>query len=114
MVLDMVRVLGAEHPDTTATRGSHADWVGAAADPKRAVALFQDVVRDMELFPGPASLDTFACRGNLAHWQWEAGDRDDAIRCYQQLVADMAGTLGNEHARVAAVRKKLDRYLLQR
>jgi hypothetical protein len=75
--------------------------------------LFHDVVRDMELFPGPTSLDTFACRGNLAHWQWEAGARDDAIRSYQQLAVDMSRALGNNHVRVAAVRRKLDRYLLK-
>jgi hypothetical protein len=105
LVPDVVRALGADHPDTTATRGSHADWVGAAGDPGRAVALLQDVVKDMELFPGPASLDTFACRGNLAHWQWETGERDDAIRSLQQLVADMSRVLSSGHARVAAVRK---------
>ena len=60
--------MGAEDPDTLATRHNLAAFTGEAGDPARARDLFAALLPDMEQVLGAEHPYTLATRGNLANW----------------------------------------------
>ncbi len=68
------RVSGAEHPHTLATRGSLADWTGAAGDAAGARDQCAALLPILERVSGAEHPDTLIARASLAHWTGAAGD----------------------------------------
>ena len=69
---DQLRVVGAGHPDTLATRASIAGWTGQCGDPAGALRLYKELLPDVERVYSPAHPYALATRGNIAHWAAEA------------------------------------------
>jgi hypothetical protein len=64
-----LRVLGADHPDTLATRNNLASSRGVAGDAAGATAAFEALLADMVRVHGPDHPNTLATRNNLAGWR---------------------------------------------
>jgi hypothetical protein len=66
--------LGAEHPETLATRADLADWCGEVGDAAGARDQCAALVPIRRRVDGPDHPDTLTDRTNLAYWTGEAGD----------------------------------------
>ncbi|MFD7589342.1 tetratricopeptide repeat protein, partial [Kitasatospora sp. NPDC059811] len=88
------RLLGADHPDTLATRGRLAELHARAGDPARAVALCRAVVADRTRLQGHDHPATLADRSTLAHAYRKAGEHRCAVEEFRAVVADRARVLG--------------------
>ena len=78
MVADQLRVLGPDHPDTLASRGSLAGACWEAGHLDEAITLFEQVLADQLRVLGPNHPYTVASRCYLARAYREAGRVDDA------------------------------------
>ena len=104
------RVLGADHPDTLATRGNLARWRGEAGDPGGAVAAFEELLADRLRVLGADHPYTLTTRGNLARWRGEAGDPGGAVAAFEELLADLLRVLGPDHPDTLTTRGNLARW----
>jgi hypothetical protein len=68
------RVLGAQHPDTLATRQELAHWTGLAGDPAAARNQFAALLPELEKVRGPEHPRTASARASLSRWTEEADD----------------------------------------
>jgi hypothetical protein len=73
------RVLGADHPDTLATRFDLAHFTGEAGDAARARDQFVALLPVFERVLGPKHPSTLTTCANLAHWT-EQADRSPGSR----------------------------------
>jgi hypothetical protein len=101
--------LGAEHPDTLATRHHLARWRGEAGDPEGAAAAFEALLVDRQRVHGVDHPDVLATRNNLALWRGEAGDHSGALPELELLLADCVRLLGADHRYTLTVRSNLAR-----
>ena len=62
IVADRIRVLGAEHPDTLASRENLAVAIGEGGDHEGAVQMLRELVADRARLQGPDHPDTLTCR----------------------------------------------------
>ncbi|MEU8004405.1 tetratricopeptide repeat protein [Catellatospora sp. NPDC049111] len=69
MLVDFLRVLGPDDPDTLVTRGNLAYWRGEAGDAAGAVAAYEQLLDDQLRVLGPDHPNTLATRNNLAGWR---------------------------------------------
>lgn len=69
---DRLRVLGPDHPQTLATRGSLALWREEAGDPAGAVTANEQLLDDHLRVLGPDHPHTLTTRHNLAYWRSQA------------------------------------------
>ena len=94
-----VRVLGADHPDTLASRNNLAAAHHAVGDLGRAIPLHEQTLADRLRVLGADHPDTLASRNNLAYAYQAAGDLGRAIPLYEQTLADSVRVLGADHPR---------------
>jgi tetratricopeptide (TPR) repeat protein len=104
---DCVRVLGADHPDTLASRNNLAYAYRAAGDLGRAIPLYEQALADCVRVLGADHPDTLTSRNNLAYAYRAAGDLGRAIPLYEQALADRLRVLGADHPDTLASRNNL-------
>ena len=80
LLADLERILGAEHPDTLASRGNLANAYQAAGRTDDAIAILEPLLADLERILGAEHPDTLASRGNLANAYQAAGRTDGRDR----------------------------------
>ena len=94
---DSERVLGAEHPDTVASRNNLAcAYWSAGAWPRRSRCTSAPSA-DRERVLGADHTDTLHSRNNLAVTYWSAGRLAEAIALHERTLADREGVLGADH-----------------
>lgn len=124
-----VRVLGADHPQTLASRSNLAAAYEVAGDLDRAIPLQEQTLADRLRILGEDHPDTLTSRNNLAervrvlgedHPQTltsrnnlatahrSAGNLDRAAELLQQTLADTVRVIGKEHPLTRTVRANLD------
>ncbi|MGW4367639.1 tetratricopeptide repeat protein, partial [Nocardia takedensis] len=81
---DHERVLGADHPDTLASRNDLAYAYRSAGQHGKAIPLFEQNTADRERVLGNDDPDTLASRNNLAYAYQEAGRFGEAILLYER------------------------------
>ncbi|MBV1854571.1 tetratricopeptide repeat protein [Catellatospora tritici] len=94
---DRLRVLGAYHPDTLASRTSLADAYQSAGRLDKAIDLHEQVLADRARVLGADHPDTLTSRTSLAHAYQSAGRLDEAIDLHEQVLADCLRVLGADH-----------------
>ena len=102
-----VRVLGADHPDTLASRNNLAAAYQDAGDLGRAIPLYEQTLADRLRVLGADHPDTLASRNNLADAYQGAGDLGRAIPLYEQTLADSERVLGADHPQTLTSRNNL-------
>ncbi|MFK3984489.1 tetratricopeptide repeat protein [Micromonospora sp. NPDC050397] len=107
MLGDCLRVLGADHPETLASRRNLAHWQGEAGNPAGAVATLEQLLDDCLRVLDPDHPDILVTRTNLARWHRVAGDRAGAVPVLEQLLADHVRVLGPDHPDTLATRTNL-------
>ena len=86
-----MRVLGADHPDTLASRNNLAAAYESAGDLGRAIPLLEQALADSVRVLGADHPDTLTSRNNLAGAYRAAGDLGRAIPLHEQALADRCG-----------------------
>jgi tetratricopeptide (TPR) repeat protein len=104
---DYVRVLGADNPQTLASRNNLAGAYQAAGDLDRAIPLLKQVLADSERVLGADNPQTLTSRNNLAATYRAAGDLDRAIPLYEQVLADSERVLGADNPQTLTSRNNL-------
>ncbi|WP_307874237.1 FxSxx-COOH system tetratricopeptide repeat protein [Frankia sp. AgW1.1] len=99
--------LGAEHPDTLASRNNLAGAYRAAGRVEQAIGLFEQTLTDCERVLGAEHPDTLTSRNNLAGAYRAAGRVEQAIGLYEQTLTDSERVLGAEHPDTLASRNNL-------
>ncbi|BCY11520.1 tetratricopeptide repeat protein [Actinoplanes sp. L3-i22] len=100
-------LLGADHPDTLATRSNVASWQGHAGDPAGAAAAFEQLLPDQLRVLGPDHPGILTTRTALTNWRGRAGDPAGAAAALQQLLPDQLRMLGPDHPDTLATRANL-------
>ena len=104
---DCERVLGADHPDTLASRNNLAGAYESAGRLQEAISLYERTLADRERVQGADHPDTLASRNNLAGAYRSAGRLDQAIPLYERTLADRERVLGADHPDTLASRNNL-------
>jgi tetratricopeptide (TPR) repeat protein len=107
LVADCERVLGADHPDTLASRSNLAVAYRAAGRTAEAIPLFQRTLADCERVLGADHPSTLMARSNLALANRAAGMTAAATALFQRTLADCQRVLGANHPDTEAVRAEL-------
>jgi tetratricopeptide (TPR) repeat protein len=102
-----VRVLGADHPHTLASRNNLATAYDGAGDLGRAIPLYEQALADGLRVLGADHPQTLASRNNLAYAYQGAGDLGRAIPLYEQALADSVRVLGADHPQTLTTRNNL-------
>ena len=89
--------LGAEHPDTLATRARLASWTGDAGDAAAARDQYAALLPVCERVSGAEHPETLTDRDNLALWTGEAGDAAAARDQLTELLPVRERVSGTEH-----------------
>ncbi|MFC5855022.1 tetratricopeptide repeat protein [Streptomyces chlorus] len=76
LLVDRVRVLGADHPATLRTRSNLAHWRGEAGDEAGAAADFDRLLTDRKRVLGADHPATLTARERLAYWRGRAEGAD--------------------------------------
>jgi len=97
LLADMVRVLGADHPDTLITRNNLARAYYVAGRTAEAITLHEQNLADRERVLGADHPETLNTRGNLANAYRAAGRTAEAITLLEQNLADWERVLGADH-----------------
>jgi tetratricopeptide repeat protein len=88
---DYERVLGAEHPDTLATRASLADWTGRAGDAAGAREQYAALLPILERVLGTEHPDTLITR-HLARWTGMPGTRPGPVTSTPRCCPSSSGS----------------------
>jgi tetratricopeptide (TPR) repeat protein len=107
VLADYERVLGADHPDTLASRNNLAYAYESAGRLSEAIPLYEQALADCERVLGTDHPDTLASRNNLAGAYESAGRLGEAIPLYEQTLADCERVLDPEHPMTKTVRRNL-------
>ena len=94
---DSERVLGADHPDTLASRSNLAYAYWSVGRLEEAIALFERTLTDSERVLGADHPDTLASRNNLAAAYQSAGRLAEAIALFERTLTDRERVLGADH-----------------
>jgi transcriptional regulator with XRE-family HTH domain/tetratricopeptide (TPR) repeat protein len=86
--------LGADHPQTLATRNNLARLVGESGRVRDAVAQLHALLDDRTRVLGPNHPDTFWARHNLAYYTGMSGGAREAVTQFQALFEDRLQVLG--------------------
>jgi tetratricopeptide (TPR) repeat protein len=97
LLADSERVLGADHPDTLASRDNLAAAYQAAGRLDEAISLHGQALASYERVLGPDHPDTLVSRNNLAIAYLAAGRLDEAISLHEQALASYERVLGADH-----------------
>ena len=90
-------ILGAEHPDSLASRHGLAGVYWAVGRLGEAIPLYEQVLADRVRILGADHPDTLTSRNNLAGAYYSAGRLGEAIPLYEQVLADRVRVLGEGH-----------------
>ncbi|MFF5931563.1 tetratricopeptide repeat protein [Streptomyces hydrogenans] len=101
------RLLGADHPDTLATRHNIARWRGEAGDPLGAARATTELLADQVRVLGPDHPDTLSARHDIANWLGEGGDPASATAAYAEVLDDCLRVLGPDHPQTLGARHNL-------
>ncbi|MCB0990946.1 MAG: tetratricopeptide repeat protein, partial [Acidimicrobiales bacterium] len=104
-------VLGSDHPDTLATRGNLASWLGRMGRVEEAVEECRRLLTDRTRVLGGDHPDTLATRHNLAYLLGSIGRVDEAVEELRRLLTDFTRVLGGDHPDTLTTRGNLA-YLL--
>ncbi|MDR0849239.1 MAG: tetratricopeptide repeat protein [Propionibacteriaceae bacterium] len=104
---DLMRVLGADHPDTLTSRHNLAAAYESAGDVGKAIRLFEETLADKLRVLGADHPDTLTSRNNLAGAYRSAGDVGKAIPLHEQTLADRVRVLGADHPDTLTSRNNL-------
>ncbi|MET7284548.1 tetratricopeptide repeat protein [Streptomyces sp. NPDC005573] len=96
-LIDRARILGADHPDTLATRNNLAGAYQDTGDPARAIPLLAQTLDDSVRILGPDHPSTITTRNNLAHIHREAGNLDEAISLFRESLDLCVERFGADH-----------------
>ncbi|WP_062985324.1 tetratricopeptide repeat protein [Nocardia anaemiae] len=107
LLTDQRRILGADHPDTLATRYSLAYWHGDSAEPASAAAEYERVLADQTALLGPDHPDTLNTRHSIAYLHGENGDIPRAIDELERLRLDRLRVLGPDHPETLQTRHNI-------
>ena len=107
LLADQERVLGADHPDTLATRNNLATAYWTAGRTAEAITLYEQTLADRERVLGADHPDTLKTRNNLAAAYRAAGRTAEAITLQEQTLADRERVLGADHPDTLATRNNL-------
>jgi Domain of unknown function (DUF4062)/Tetratricopeptide repeat len=102
--------LGADHPDTLASRAEVAYWTGNAGDPAAARDQYAALLPVRERISGADHDGTLTDRANLARWTGEAGDPAAARDQYAALLPDRERVCGTDHRDTLTDRANLAYY----
>ena len=91
------RVLGAEHPDTLASRNSLLEWLQNAGRHDEALGLGQDLLAARRRVLGSEHPDTLTTMNDTAIVLFQKGKTADAITLMQECVETRRRVLGEEH-----------------
>ena len=100
-------ILGAEHPDSLASRNGLAGVYWAVGRLGEAITLFEEVAADCARVLGPDHPQTLASRNNLAGAYESAGRLGEAIVLYEGVLADSVRVLGPDHPHTLTSRNNL-------
>jgi Tetratricopeptide repeat len=103
-------VLGAEHPDTLATRNSLARWTGQTGRKAEACRQLTALLPVQERLLGPEHPQTLETRSAVARWTGEAGDAATARDQFAVLLQDEERVLGLEDPATLDTRGALARW----
>jgi hypothetical protein len=103
----------AEPTAILATRHNLAYWMMLAGHPEVSLAVYRDLVPEMEQEYGVDEEGTLTTRHNLARAQGETGDSLGAIAGLEALLLDQIRALGPAHPRALFTRQSLGRFQAQ-
>ncbi|MEW2388805.1 tetratricopeptide repeat protein [Streptomyces venezuelae] len=92
-----IRVQGADHPNTLASRNNLAHAYMSAGDVEHAIPLYEETLADRLRMSGDDHPDTLIARNNLASAYESAGDVARAIPLFVETLADRLRVLGADH-----------------
>ncbi|MEU4268106.1 tetratricopeptide repeat protein [Streptomyces sp. NPDC026092] len=101
------RVLGADHPDTVASRQGIAECWAIEGELWSSADLQERVVADLERVLGEDRAETHMARGRLAVTWRQMGDKDGAVALMERALAGLEGLLGPDHRDTLRVRSNL-------
>ena len=99
--------LGADHPDTLASRNNLANAYQDAGKLEEAITLYEQNLKDFEDLLGPDHPETLTSRNNLANAYQDAGRLNEAIVLYEQALTDSTRILGPNHLYTLAAQSNL-------
>ncbi|GAA1220645.1 FxSxx-COOH system tetratricopeptide repeat protein [Kitasatospora nipponensis] len=102
-----VRILGADHPDSLASRNNVAQGHWSTGDLDRAIALFEETLAATERVLGTDHPDTLTTRNNLGTAYSVTGDLGRAIPLLEQTLEDRVRVLGADHPETLTSRNNL-------
>ena len=111
LLVDMIRELGPDHPDTLTTRNDLAERVGKTGQTQEAIDQLEALLEDRTRILGPDHPDTLTTREDLAATIGETGRLQEAISQYESLLADATRALGTDHPVTLTVRSNRAYYL---
>ena len=106
LLADQERVLGADHPDTLATRNNLANAYQDAGRTAEAITLHEQTLADRERVLGADHPDTLSTRITSPRLPG-AGRTAEAITLHEQTLADRERVLGPDHPDTLSTRNNL-------
>jgi hypothetical protein len=100
----------AEPAAVLAARHNLAYWMILAGHPEDSVALYRELIPQMEEEYGAGDEATLTTRHNLARAQGESGDSAGAVATLEALLPEQVDSLGTTHPRVLFSRQSLGRF----
>ncbi|WP_307835478.1 tetratricopeptide repeat protein [Streptomyces adelaidensis] len=94
---DLVRVQGADHPDTLSSRCLSLQIRGESGDLPDRLTAMADLTADLTRVLGPGHPDTLAARYSHAEWLNQDGRTDEAEAAYVDLVTMATEHVGADH-----------------
>jgi tetratricopeptide (TPR) repeat protein len=97
VLIDRLRVLGADHPDTLAARNNLANTYAQQGRLSEAETIYRSTLTDLQRILGPDHPDTLAARSNLANTCIQQGRLSEAETIYRSTLTDLQRILGPDH-----------------
>jgi CRP-like cAMP-binding protein/tetratricopeptide (TPR) repeat protein len=113
LLADRIRVLGAEHLDTLATRRDLAAAIGLQGRYGQAEQLYRRLIDGNTRLRGPQDRETLAARHHLARMIGSQGHHDESERLSREVLQDQVRFLGPDHPDCLASRQNLARMARQ-
>jgi hypothetical protein len=104
---DFERVLGADHPDSLASRNNLAYAYRSAGRVSEAIVLYEQTLTDRERVLGADHPSTLTSRNDLAGAYESAGRVSEAIALYEQTLTESERVLGADHLSTLTSRNNL-------
>ncbi|MGW5464903.1 FxSxx-COOH system tetratricopeptide repeat protein [Streptomyces sp. NPDC003996] len=112
LLVEQVRLLGPDHPDTLTSRNNLAAALRGMGEYAQAVDLHRRTLEDRMRILGPDHPDTLGSRGNLAAALRGMGEYAQAAELHRQTLEDRTRILGVDHPATLRSRSNLAASLL--